>query len=177
HYEITPPGPFPITVVPGAAAQFAVRCIPTSSGCKKLTLRLTNDANIQAAPVDVRCDGVLPDARLVVASPGPDFGLIQVGTTASRAVHVLNVSEGSTQLEFTLQRPAAPFDLTCTSGCTCTPLSCSGTVTSGGPSATLALTYAPTELGTHAATLAFVSNSPTLPHASIETSGSGGTAV
>ncbi len=172
-YVITPVTPVPTTVAPGGSASVAVRCAPTSAGRKTIMLALVNDANVPGQPVDIRCEAVAPEARLIVAAPGPHFGGVPVGTAASRAVHVLNVSPGTTTLAFTLSRPAAPFRLTCTSGCACTTTACAGTVTSGQGGASLTLEYAPTAITSHAATLAFTSTAPTLPTASIATTGAG----
>lgn len=173
QYTITPAQALPFVVAPGGQASFGVRCVPTSVGRKTLMLNVVSDANLTDAPIDVRCDGVAPDARLIVDPPGPAFGPVQVGTTATRTVRVMNVSQGTTQLSFQLVRPPPPFGLTCTSGCTCSASVCSGTVTSGGASAVLALTFTPTSVAAWGSSIAFSSNAPNLPSTAIAISGSG----
>ncbi len=164
----------PRQVPPGAPFSFGVRCAPTSPGPKTVTLQVVSDANIPSLPVVIRCLGLAADARLTVGAGGTAFGVVPVGTSASRTIEVANVSGGNTTLTYELRQPAPPFVLSCLGGsCGCGPQKCQGQVHSTGNNALLSLTFRPTAPGASSAALVFISNDPQPPTTSLAFTGSG----
>jgi serine protease len=165
------PVALPIAVASFANVKFTVRCKPTVAGHRSAALTIVTDANIAAAPIGVSVDARAPEAHVTLDTP--DFGEQVVGTTATHTLRVQNISTGSNSFNFTLTRPAPPFTLTCTNGCTCaTPSTCTGTVVSGNR-ADLAVSYTPPEVGSHSTSFSFTSDAPNLPSAQVTATGVG----
>lgn len=173
HFTWTHTFTLPATVPAGGSVPVAVRCVPTSPGRKTMRLNFVTNATFPSPPVEARCDATAPDARVTFGYPAPDFGPQSAGTSTTSDVRVYNISSGNNTLTFNLTRPAAPFSLSCVSDCTCTATACAGSVSSGGNSARLELSYAPTNAGAHVGGLSFTSNAPNLPSQTFTITGTG----
>ncbi len=118
--------------------------------------------------VEAAVNGLAPTAD--IAPSALNFGAVGLGSTTALAFMVHNT--GPAPLTFTLARPAAPYALTCTTGCTCSAASCTGTLTAG-LSSSLSVTFQPTQVGSATANITFTSNAINLPVATVAVTGTG----
>jgi hypothetical protein len=161
---------FAATVPAGTAIPIRVRCTPSAHGPIATTLTVVSDATGSPSSRTVACQGLAP-SFVVSLIPGLAFGDVVVGTTATAQIILNNATanEGS-QLSWSVNRTAAPYELTCASAtnCSCGTKGCSG----NGP-ASLRLAFTPLAPGPHMAQLLFATNDPQRLTASYTASGTG----
>ena len=88
-------GGLPSPLAPGVSGTILVRCLPPNEGVHSGTLRVVTDGG----PVDVpmSCTGIVPG--ISVSPTADDFGVVEVGTRASRTVTI--TSTGTAPLSVT----------------------------------------------------------------------------
>jgi serine protease len=160
-------GPFPI--LDDGSLAIPVRCQPTAAGAPSASLVFQSNSDTGALTIPLSCNATAP--QLVLDTASLDFLVSRVGTPApTRPIHITN--PGNVALTFQAAF-AAPFSATCTSGCTCTGSTCTGTVPPAG-NAALAVGYTPSALGLQTGTLAITSNDPFHAAVPISLRGTGG---
>ncbi len=157
----------PLSIAPGQATTLTVTYQPsaegTDSGCLAIS---SNDAASPVVNLGVGGTGVAQAVPAVALSPTSlDFGTVTVGSSASRTASIQNTGTGplsvtdislcsGTSPEFTWS-PSAPLTV------------------AAGQSATLTVTYRPTEAGADTGCVAIASNDPAKPTANLQVNGAG----
>jgi len=157
----------PLSIAPGQATTLSVTYQPTAEGTDSGCLAISsNDAASPVVNLGVGGTGVAQAVPAVALSPTSlDFGTVTVGSSASRTASVQNTGTGplsvtgislcaGTSPEFTWS-PSAPLTV------------------AAGQSATLTVTYRPTEAGTDTGCVAVATNDPARPTANLEVTGAG----
>lgn len=132
---------------PGMQCVVQVRVTPGAAGARVGTLTLTHTANQPVSPVALSANGLLGELQVMPSSL--TFAPTNRGATSSQTLELKNVGGAplrisSLAVTSTQSGAAAMFSAANT---------CTGRDLAAGASCTLAVTYAPTAVATHAATL------------------------
>jgi hypothetical protein len=135
------------TLNPGMQCVVQVRVTPGAASARVGTLTLTHTANQPVSPVALSANGLLGELQVMPSSL--TFAPTNRGATSSQTLELKNVGGAplrisSLAVTSTQSGAAAMFSAANT---------CTGRDLAAGASCTLAVTYAPTAVATHAATL------------------------
>lgn len=135
------------TLNPGMQCVLQVRVTPSAAGARAGTLTLTHTANQPVSPAALSANGLLGELQVMPSSL--TFSPTNRGATSSQTLELKNVGGATLRISSlaitsTQTGAAAMFSAANT---------CTGRDLAAGASCTLAVTYAPTAVATHAATL------------------------
>ena len=158
----------PFTVGPGAATTVTVTFTPTDpdtdTGCITFT---SNAANAPTTNLAVNGTGMTPPAPVADVTPlSLDFGIVTVGSSATRTFTVANV--GTAQLTVTIANAAGT-----SAEFSASPASFT---VDPGATATVTATYAPVDVGTDGGSFLVQTNDPNQPSVPVVITGTGAAA-
>ena len=155
----------PVAVPPGGSVTVPVTYGPTAvgNGIGSLTAT-TDDPNHPTLTVALTGNGV--QSHIGVTPVAVDFGVLNLGSSATRSVTITN--DGGASLVVTAVTLTAGAELGLAAGNPAVPFALAA-----GQSATITVQYAPTDIGADAGTLDIGSDAPNAGHVAVSLGGAG----
>lgn len=153
-FALTSNGCDGVVLAAGGACEIAVRFVSSDGGVHAAALTVSGTPGGSA---DVALDAtVTSQAELVLDDSAHDFGVLPVGTSASKVLRVSNVGGLTSAVIDTSLAGASAFSLE--------DDDCDGVTLAPAATCTITLQYAPTSAGDHTATLEVAADGATLTH-------------